>query len=573
MRHLSRALNPSALILVLAASVPTAQVAAQTTQKPPVQTAKPPVQTAKPPQKPAPAPATKPAPEPPKPVAAPAPQDLRYASTYTAEGLKTESVTYIKGQRERFEFQDIVLLKQPDQKRTIQIMKAANTYLVMADGAPMPGMPAAAANPAAPPKPAGLVNVLTTIVDTGERKAAFGQQARRVKTMIDRQPGPGACDTSRQRIETDGWYIDQPRALTAQPAPSAPMPEMMPGACADEIKASVNGDAKALGFPIAYTTTIKAEDGKSIVTSMEVTAFEVKTLDAALFEIPPGMNAAMNMGEMAKALSDINETRLTEADTAATATPLPKKPGAIRVGVPEFSNKTPQTVNTRAMRQQLIAQLAEAGVEGVPMAAAPPEELQKRAQQLGYDFVLFSDVTELKASKPGGIGGMMKGLSGGGAAAGAPQETTESTLAIRLVGLDGKQKLATTVKGKEGGFSLKDGLGIAKFAGGMYLSMMAGPQMFAHLNSYGAANMGGMSMLGNPMLNQLQMGGLGGLGKGVGIDATAGAASYLMMQGMAMNSMGGLAGATPSGTSFDSSLDKAMENAAKAVAKAVAAKK
>jgi hypothetical protein len=244
----------------------------------------------------------------------------------------------------------------------------------------------------------------------------------------------------------------------------------------------------------------------------------------------------------------------------------------VRIGVPEVSNKTSQTVNTRAMRQQLIAQLSEAGVEGVPMAAAPPDELQKRAQQLGYDFVLFSEVTELKASKPGALGGMMKGLSGGGAASGQPQETTESTLAIKLVGPDGKVKLTSTAKGKEGGFSLKDGLGIAKFAGGMYLSMMAGPQMFAHLNSYGAANLGGMSMLGNPMLNQMQMGGLGGLGKGVGIDATAGAASYLMMQGMAMNN-NGLAGATPAGGSFDASLDKAMENAAKAVAKAVVAKK
>jgi hypothetical protein len=417
------------------------------------------------------------------------------------------------------------------------------------------------------------VNVLTTIVDTGERKTAFGQQARRVKTMIDQQPMPGACDTSKQRIETDGWYIDQPRALSAQSAASSPVPAPMPGACQDQIQATVNGDAKALGFPIAYTTTIKGDDGKSLVTSMEVTAFEVKALDASLFEIPQGMNAAMNIGEMAKTLSDVNETRLVEADTAATAPVAPKKPGTVRVGVPEFTNKTPQTVNTRALRQQLIAQLAEAGVDGVPMAAAPPEELQKRAQQLGYDFVLFSEVTELKASKPGGLGGMMKGLSGGGAASGAPQETTESTLAIKLVGLDGKTKLTTTAKGKEGGFSLKDGLGIAKFAGTMYLSMYAGPQMFAHLNSYGAANMGGMSMLGNPMLNQLQMGGLGGLGKGVGIDATAGAASYLMMQGLQMNNMSGLAGATPAGGSFDSSLDKAMENAAKAVAKAVSVKK
>jgi hypothetical protein len=416
------------------------------------------------------------------------------------------------------------------------------------------------------------VNVITTIVDTGERKAAFGQQARRVKTLIDRQPMPGACDTSRQRIEMDGWYIDQPKALATMSSPADAAAAPMPTGCTDTIQATVNGDAKALGFPIGYTTTIKGDDGKAIVTSMEVTAFELTSLDAALFEIPPGMNAAMNIGEMGKALSDINETRLAEADTAASAIAPPKKPGTVRVGVPEFTNKTAQTVNTRGMRQQLIAQLSESGVDGVPMAAGSPEEIQKRAQQLGYDYVLFGEVTELKASKPGGLGGMMKGLSGGGAP-GAPQETIESTLAIKLVGPDGKSKLATTAKGKEGGFGLKDGLGIAKFAGGMYLSMMAGPQMFAHLNSYGAANLGGMSMLGNPMLNQMQMGGLGGLGKGVGLDATAGAASYLMMQGMAMNSANNLAGTTPAGGSFDSSLDKAMENAAKAVAKAVVVKK
>ena len=246
MRPLSRSVTLFVVMLALVAGGSTSLRAAQTTQKPPTQ--KPPPQTAKPPQKP-PAPPAKPA----EPAKAPAPgppaQDLKYAATYTAEGLKTESVTYVKGQRERFEFQDIVLLKQHDQKRTIQIMKTANTYLVVADGAPaVPAMPGA---PAAPPRPAGVVNVITTIVDTGERKAAFGQQARRVKTMIDRQPMQGACDTSKQRIETDGWYIDQPKALAAQSAETGPAPAPIPGGCTDQIQATVNGDVKALGFPIA----------------------------------------------------------------------------------------------------------------------------------------------------------------------------------------------------------------------------------------------------------------------------------------------------------------------------------
>jgi hypothetical protein len=573
MRPLSRSVTLFVLMLAAAAGGSTTLRAVQTTQKPPTQTTKPPqkppTQTAKPPQKPATQPA-KPA-EPAKAPVAVAPQDLKYAATYTAEDLKTASFTFVKGPRERFEFQDIVLLKQHDLKRTIQIMKAANTYLVVADGAPaVPDMPG---SPAAPPRPAGVVNVITTIVDTGERKTAFGQQARRVKTMIDRQPMPGACDTSKARIETDGWYIDQPKALVTQTAETRPASGPIPGGCADQVQATVSGDGTVLGFPIAYTTTIRGDDGKSIVTSMEVTAFEMTTLDAALFEIPPGLNAAMNIGEMAKALSDVNETRLVDADTAPPATPRPKAPGAIRIGVPEFTNKAAQSVNTRAMRQQLIAELVEAKLDAVPMAAATPADLQTRAQQLGYDYVLFGEVAELKASKPGAMGGLMKKASGGGGA-GAPQENTEATIAIKLVQPDGKQRLETKITGKDGGgFSMKTGLGLAKFAGSMYLTMIAGPQMFAHLNSYGAANLGGMSMLGNPMLTQMQMGGLGGLGRGAGIDATAGAASYLLVQGMAMNNVNGLVGAPGSGPSFDKSLGNATEDAAKAVAKALSAKK
>src|SRR5262245_50239586 len=101
-------------------------------------TAKP--STAKPAQ-----PTAKPAaPEQAKAPAPPPPQDVRFKSTYTNGDMKTESVTYIKGARERYEFQDMVLLKQPDQKRTIQISKTANTYLVAPDGMPAPAMPGAA---------------------------------------------------------------------------------------------------------------------------------------------------------------------------------------------------------------------------------------------------------------------------------------------------------------------------------------------------------------------------------------------------------------------------------------------
>src|SRR4029434_4330875 len=111
--------------LALGLALGPAPAAAQSqTQKPPARsapsTAKP--STAKP------APTAKP--ETAKAPTPPAPQDVRFKSIYTAGDMKTESVTYMKGERERYEFQDMVLLKQPDQKRTIQISKTANTYLV-----------------------------------------------------------------------------------------------------------------------------------------------------------------------------------------------------------------------------------------------------------------------------------------------------------------------------------------------------------------------------------------------------------------------------------------------------------
>jgi hypothetical protein len=102
----------------------------------------------------------------------------------------------------------------------------------------------------------------------------------------------------------------------------------------------------------------------------------------------------------------------------------------------------------------------------------------------------------------------------------------------------------------------------------MYLSMFAGPQMFARLNAYGAANLGGMGILGDPTL-QMQTGSLYGLGRGAGIDTTAVAASYLMSQAMSMNSIGGLVGVPGQGPSFDESLGEAVQNAAKAVQKAL----
>jgi hypothetical protein len=515
------------------------------------------------PQRPPAQPAAKPAepPPPPKPVA----QDLHMTTVYMAGDQKTESVTYRKGERERFEFGDVVLLKQHDLKRTVQIMKAANSYMVVADGS-APALPAPVGAPNAPPQKPGIVTMTTTITDTGERKMMLGREARHARMVIDKQPAPGACDPAKQHIETDGWYVD-----LAIPAPAASdvAPPQAPAACIDEIKATQNGDPKVLGFPVAYSTTITGDDGKPNVVSMEITELEITTLDAALFDVPPGMSDAGNIQALTRAVSDANETKLSQELTTSAAPPAPKIPGAALVGVPEVVNKTTQQIDTRALRGRLVSELADAKLNAAPLAG-DQADIAQVAGSHGYDYVLVAEITDLKVAKAGGgLGGLVKAASkvaGGGTG----QDPTEAAVTIKLVQPDGKARYTTTAKGKDGGFDMKTGLGVAKFAGTMYMNMMTGKMMMNALNGSMANNLGGMGMLGNPAMMSMQTQGLGmkagmQMGMGMGIDPTAGAASFLMQQSLASNSaLSGVPG--QGGPSFDVALGEALQNAAKAVA-------
>jgi hypothetical protein len=87
------------------------------------------------------------------------------------------------------------------------------------------------------------------------------------------------------------------------------------------------------------------------------------------------------------------------------------------------------------------------------------------------------------------------------------------------------------------------------------------------LNPSMAGNLGGLGMLGNPAMMSMQTQGLGmkagmQMGTGMGIDPTAGAASFLMQQSMASKAL--TSGGAGQG-SFDAALGEAFQNAAKAV--------
>ena len=517
-----------------------------------------------------PAPATK-APEAPKaaepaPPPKPAPQDLRMKTSYTTGAQRTETTTFFKGPRQRFEFGDMVVIRQTDLNRTLQVSQSAKTYMVVADGAsPVAGVPAPPTSSAAPAKKPGVVNMTTTITDTSERKTAFNLQARHVKTTIDRQPQPGACDSSKQHIETDGWYVDLP--LTQPPSADAMAPKAPAEACVDEVNATLFGDAKALGFPISYSTTIVGDDGKSNVVSMEVSELDITTLDAALFDVPAGMAEAGNIAALSKALSDATEKKLADDLAATPSGGAQKRPGVPLIGVTDVVNKTTQQVDTRALRQRLVTELtATKTIDAAPLAG--DGDLVQLAASRGYDYVLSAEITDLKVSKSGGgLGGVLKTASKV-VGPGSGQDPTEAAITYKLVQPDGKARVSSNAKGKEGGFDMKSGLNLAKFGASMYFNMMSGRMMMNALNMSTAGNLGGMGLLGNPAMMSMQARGLGsGMGGSVGpgarmmgLDPTAGAASFLMQQAMSSGP-----GVGQPGTSFDGALGDAVEHAAKTV--------
>jgi hypothetical protein len=504
---------------------------------------KPAPKTQKPPAKSA--PATK-KPVTPAVVAAappPPPTDLRFKTKYTAGDEVTDSSSFVAGQRERYELGDIVLITQRDQKRNIQISRIANTYVILPEEAPAPPVVAA-------PHPPGVVNVNVSIVDLGERKDVFGQTARHVRTVIQRQPESGACDQSKLLSETDGWYIDMPKALSS--APETPKTAASPNGCTDEIKNTESGDAKLLGFPLSYKTTLTDlgdKDAKPTETSMEVTEFEVLKLDASLFDIPAGAAAVNDAREFSKAVSDANEVKLAKggADSGVPA----KKPGTMRVGVPEVANKTTQSVDTRALRTRIINELEEQKIEAIPMAAASPGELDARAKELGVDYLVVAEITELKTSKPGGLTKVMKATAKEEA-----RDITEAKLNMQLVAPGSKPRLSKSASGKDGGVGFKTTLKIAKFAGSVYMKFYMGGMLMGQLTAMSSLqqmNLGGMGTMGSMM----PMG-------GGGADRTAGAASFVMQQVVAGASMG-----SQTGPSYDAALENAIEDGGKDVVDAI----
>ena len=395
-----------------------------------------------------------------------------------------------------------------------------------------------------------MIREVITLTDTGERKQMFGLEARHVRTVIVRQPGANTCDARTTRIETEGWYADLPEhaGCPAAPLAAAPPQSAVAPACTDRVDTRQEGAAK-LGFALstAITTTTEAGKEQDVTTmAVEVTDLQVTSLDKALFDAPADYTEVTSYQQLLPSLSGGGSLADAVFGSIAdgSSTVAPKKAGIIRIGIVEPLNKSGRTMSTPRLRRGLMASLSKAPFEAVPIGGASAADLERDASDKACDFILVSEIAELKSSKPNKVGGMLRRASGD---ANAATEIHDARVDYKLyaIGDQNKPKLTSSAKASSGGgFGVGSALRVAAYAGSIYMTMGMGSGMM--MGMVPASSIGAMAGVGGGLMNP-------GMGAAMSMMSTA--------QGMGGLSMAGGAGDPGDG-------DKAMQTVEEALAKA-----
>ena len=405
--------------------------------------------------------------------AAPA-NDLKIKYRTTTGGQAFESTTMIKGTRERSETHmgygmDMISLTQCDLKRTVQISDKTRKYIItpMDSGDATPSSGTSVPDTSGPSRRGGVITYVSTSTDTGERKEMFGFQARHVKTSISMESSPDACNPMKQRMETDGWYIDFTYGLNCETA----RPQIMggphaPGGCQDRVSYKRMGTGRT-GYPLSETMTSYGPNGNVVSsTTREVVELSREPLDAALFDVPAGYVETKNsqelygMPSMAEMMSQAAKGQTSDQDAPVITSPgvNTKAPGAIRVGVVQINNKSGREVSTESLRQRLVGEIQGSSLDAIPLNASSPAEAEAEAKAKQCDYILYTDISALKlsaAKKLGGMFGRATGVGSGGL------EKTEAKVEFKLFAVsETSPRLQSAASAKEEGDEASAGTAI-----------------------------------------------------------------------------------------------------------------
>jgi hypothetical protein len=382
--------------------------------------------------------------------------DFKITIRNTISGQTSQSTTMIKGLRERSETNmaaggmnmGSVNITQCDLRRMIQVNDRSRKYLITPMDSESSEGDVGSATPTAGSGPArrgGVVTMTVNTIDTGERKEMFGFTARHLKRTMTSQSSPDAYQSNQMRIDTDGWYINLEYGLNCSGSERPPQmgrTAASGGGCRDRYQFKRTGPTK-LGYPLIETTTMFGADGSAMFTrTTEVIELSRQPLDAALFDVPAGYTEAKSQQEMSGTPSMADVTAMSRQQSGETHPGVgqPSTSGAasnanatsrVRVGVVEFNNKTKSSVSTDSLREQLIAMLNGDGIDAIALNASSPSEaaIEAKAKQCAY--ILYTDISTLKAASSGKkIGGLLGRATGVGS---GDTGKSEARLDFRLI--------------------------------------------------------------------------------------------------------------------------------------------
>jgi hypothetical protein len=237
-----------------------------------------------------------------------------------------------------------------------------------------------------------------------------------------------------------------------------------PGGCRDRYQFKNVGTVKK-GYPLIETMTMYGPDGRVLTsTTKEVLELSREPLDAALFDIPAGYTEAASAQELYMPPStgemtapDTTATPSNVSSRAETAANTGKAPGSIRIGVVQIKNKTDRQISTEALRARLIGDLNSGNVEAIPLNAMTAIEADAECKTKQCDFILYTDLATLKASKIGGMFGRVTGVTAAG--------KTEAKLDYKLVAVgETSPRLQASASAKEEGDDNSAGTALAQEA-------------------------------------------------------------------------------------------------------------
>src|SRR5262245_23126057 len=216
--------------------------------------------------------------------------DVKIKTKQTMSGQTTENTTYIKGKRQRTEMANgvMVSITQCDLGKDLRLAPQTKTYTVSyyADANGNPTTPVSQGSQP-PVTRGGIVNITTTIKDTGERKTMFGYTARHIIQTIETESSADACYPSKSKMEMDMWVIDAEFGLACtQNYSSSYNNGGKAGGCKDKVVPKTIGTARS-GYPLYQKMTSYDASGKeSFSMIQEVVELSKTTLEASLFEAP-----------------------------------------------------------------------------------------------------------------------------------------------------------------------------------------------------------------------------------------------------------------------------------------------